>query len=58
MSADIYYHGPVVVFDLDDTLIRERDFCRSGFKAIAGYLIDKYGEKRFEHLGLKFLRYP
>lgn len=30
---------PVVVFDLDDTLFRERDFCRGGFR----YLIDKYG---------------
>lgn len=29
---DINYHGPVVVFDLDDTLFRERDFCRSGFR--------------------------
>lgn len=30
--ADISYHGPVVAFDLDDTLFRERDFCRSGFQ--------------------------
>lgn len=30
--ADINYHGQVVVFDLDDTLFRERDFCRSGFR--------------------------
>lgn len=30
--ADINYHGAVVVFDLDDTLFRERDFCRSGFR--------------------------
>lgn len=29
--ADFNYHGPVVAFDLDDTLFRERDFCRSGF---------------------------
>ena len=28
---DINYHGPVVGFDLDDTLFPERDFCRSGF---------------------------
>lgn len=35
--ADISYHGPVVAFDLDDTLFRERDFCRSGFK----YLCDR-----------------
>ena len=31
MNSDITYHGKVVVFDLDDTLFRERDFCRSGF---------------------------
>ena len=30
--VDINYHGPVVAFDLDDTLFRERDFCRSGFR--------------------------
>lgn len=30
--SELNYHGPVVVFDLDDTLIRERDFCRSGFR--------------------------
>lgn len=30
------YHGPVVAFDLDDTLARERDYCRSGFR----YLCD------------------
>lgn len=29
--SEINYHGPVVAFDLDDTLFRERDFCRSGF---------------------------
>jgi putative hydrolase of the HAD superfamily len=27
-----------VVFDLDDTLYDELDYCRSGFKAVAGYL--------------------
>lgn len=26
------YQGPVVAFDLDDTLFREREFCRSGFR--------------------------
>lgn len=34
MNANYNYHGPVVVFDLDDTLFRERDFCRSGFRYI------------------------
>lgn len=32
ITPDISYHGPVVVFDLDDTLVRERNFCRSGFR--------------------------
>lgn len=32
--AEIGYHGPVVAFDLDDTLFRERDFCRSGFRML------------------------
>ena len=32
MGSDINYHGQVVVFDLDDTLFRERGFCRSGFR--------------------------
>lgn len=32
--TDIYYHGPVVAFDLDDTLFPEREFCRSGFRHI------------------------
>lgn len=31
---DFNYHGDVVVFDLDDTLAPERDFCRSGFQVI------------------------
>lgn len=31
VTADIRYHGPVAVFDLDDTLIGERDWCRGGF---------------------------
>lgn len=30
--SEITYHGPVVAFDLDDTLFRERDYCRSGFR--------------------------
>lgn len=40
--ADINYHGDVVVFDLDDTLFRERDFVRSGFKLIEKTLCEKY----------------
>lgn len=40
---DINYHGPVIAFDLDDTLFRERDFCRSGFRFLCNpqkYKID------------------
>jgi putative hydrolase of the HAD superfamily len=31
-----------VVFDLDDTLYDEIDYCRSGFKEVAQYLVKKY----------------
>lgn len=31
----------VVIFDLDDTLYNERQFVRSGFKAISSYLFKK-----------------
>lgn len=43
MRSDFNYHGPVVVFDLDDTLIRERDFVRSGFRLIRNILMERYG---------------
>ena len=33
----------VVVFDLDDTLYSEIDFLKSGYRAIADYLIGTYG---------------
>lgn len=38
------YHGLVVAFDLDDTLARERDYCRSGFR----YLCDPDRYRVFE----------
>ncbi|MDE6272493.1 MAG: HAD family hydrolase [Muribaculaceae bacterium] len=38
--SDINYHGDVVVFDLDDTIMRERDYVRSGFTLIESSLID------------------
>lgn len=41
-APDYNYHLPVVVFDLDDTLIRERDFCRTGFDAICQELCNRY----------------
>lgn len=45
MNCDFNYHGPVVVFDLDDTLMRERDFCRSGFRHIEKRLISTFGNR-------------
>lgn len=45
MNVDFNYHGEVVVFDLDDTLIRERDYCRSGFRMIEQSLVGKYGDE-------------
>lgn len=38
MKKEINYHGDVIVFDLDDTLIYERDYCREGFRRIEGIL--------------------
>jgi putative hydrolase of the HAD superfamily len=32
--SDIFYHKPVVVFDLDDTLFKERDYVFSAFRRI------------------------
>ena len=40
MTPDYSYHGPVAVFDLDDTLISERDFCRRGFLILEQALTD------------------
>lgn len=42
MKSDFNYHGDVVVFDLDDTLFRERDFVRSGFRLIAARIAAIY----------------
>ena len=45
-----------VVFDLDDTLYPERDYVKSGFKAVARVIEDKYGFKNTERdLNLLFL---
>lgn len=38
----VSFRWPVVVWDLDDTLILERDYVRSGFEAVAGRL-EAYG---------------
>lgn len=34
-ESDIFYHGDVVLFDLDDTLYPEEEYLFSGFKAVA-----------------------
>lgn len=34
-SPDFTYHGPIVAFDLDDTLYKERDYVFSAVQAIA-----------------------
>jgi putative hydrolase of the HAD superfamily len=38
----------VVTFDLDDTLYLERDFVRSGFAAVGGWLATERGVRGFE----------
>jgi len=35
-----------VVFDLDDTLYDEIDYCRSGFRAVAAYLTERTGHSQ------------
>lgn len=40
-DACIDYHGPVVAFDLDDTLYQERDFAISGYRHVASMLAAK-----------------
>lgn len=48
---DIRYHGAVVAFDLDDTLLRERDFCRSGFRhIIRRFLPEQEGKELFDEM--------
>ncbi|MDE5843076.1 MAG: HAD family hydrolase [Muribaculaceae bacterium] len=59
MDKDITYHGDVVVFDLDDTLIRERDYCREGFRRIerilTGGLVPEEGiSVKFKGISVKF----
>lgn len=38
----------VVVFDLDDTLYLERDYVRSGFRAVSRYLTSTFGTSNFD----------
>lgn len=42
MYPDFNYHGLVAVFDLDDTLAFEKDYCRSGFRFAADWLASHY----------------
>lgn len=47
----------VVVFDLDDTLYLERDFVRSGYAAVAGWMRQRFGMSDFaERAALEFER--
>jgi putative hydrolase of the HAD superfamily len=51
--------GPIVVFDLDDTLYLERDYVRSGFRAVAdeiGKTLPSMAERSFEILWQDFER--
>ena len=59
MKSDFNYHGPVVVFDLDDTLFRERDFCRSGFRYLIEIVKAEFGtvpEGLFEKMNNELCR--
>jgi putative hydrolase of the HAD superfamily len=40
----------VYVFDLDDTLYEERTYVVSGFRAVAGFLSDRFGVDFHESL--------
>jgi putative hydrolase of the HAD superfamily len=46
-----------VIFDMDDTLYDEIDYCASGFRAVGGFLAGQYGvdaEEAFEALWSEF----
>lgn len=38
-----------IIFDLDDTLYSEKEYVRSGFKAVAEYLGGEYGDKLWQY---------
>ena len=44
----------VYVFDLDDTLISERDYVFSGFRAVGDFVQKQYGLIGFEELATSF----
>jgi putative hydrolase of the HAD superfamily len=39
-----------VIFDLDDTLYPERDYCMSGFRAVAAYIAERFARASAEQL--------
>lgn len=43
MTSEITYHGPVIVFDLDDTLYSESEYVASGYRAVADAVHKKTG---------------
>jgi len=52
MSTAHQPHTLAVVFDLDDTLYAERDYIRSGYRAIDAYLRQSFDIDRLTHNGL------
>lgn len=46
-----------VVFDLDDTLVPEYDFVKSGFKAVASFLFKKYNIDNKDSIYKKLMHY-
>ena len=42
MNIDLGYQNVVVVFDLDDTLIYEKDYVISAYRTIDRYMVDKH----------------
>lgn len=43
MESELAYMGPVIAFDLDDTLFPELDYLKSGFRAVASYAAEELG---------------
>ncbi len=52
MSTAHQPHTLAVVFDLDDTLYAERDYIRSGYRAIDAHLRQSFDTDRLTHNGL------
>ena len=46
-----------IIFDLDDTLISEKEYIKSGYKAVSKYIEEKYRldkEKTYVQLNILF----